>query len=63
MKIRVGDRFIKTGSPYIVWTVTQILDINSQIPHVVLVKEASSNRQITLSVPALETYSMYTKLD
>ena len=63
MEVRVGDRFIKTGVPYIVWAVTEMLDGNSKIPHVVLVQESASNRQITLSVPALKSNSMYTKLD
>ena len=63
MEINVGDRFIKTGVPSIVWTVSQILDVCSSIPHVLLVQEPHSNRQITLSVPALKSGSMYTKLN
>jgi hypothetical protein len=62
MEINVGDRFIKTGVPSIVWKVSQILDVCSSIPHVLLVQELQSYRQITLSIPALKSDAMYTKL-
>ncbi len=63
MLIEIGDRFIKAGIPTIVWEVRQLLAVNSRIPHVVLMREGLPNRQITLSVPALNSGTMYTKLD
>ncbi len=62
MSVNVGDRFIKANVPYIVWEVSRISRETNPIPHAILNQEGRYNRQITLSVPALATVSMYTKL-
>ena len=61
MAVKRGDRYIKEGLPSIVWIVRHIEEINS-IPHAVLFREDRTGNQLTLSVPALETSSMYWKL-
>ena len=63
MSVNVGDRYSKSDAPTIVWSVSRIVEKIAPIPHVILVEEGRASRQITLSVPALETASMYTKLE
>ena len=63
MAVNVGDKYSKSDAPDIVWTVSRIMEKNFPLPHVVLVEEGRPARQITLSVPALEIKSMYTKLE
>jgi len=63
MTVNIGDQYSKTDAPTIVWTVSRIIEKNFPIPHAILVEERRSSRQITLSIPALETASMYTKLE
>lgn len=63
MTVNLGDRYIKSDAPTIVWAVSRILDHIAPVPHAILVEEGHSRRQITLSVPALETASMYAKLE
>ena len=63
MTVNVGDRYSKSDAPDIVWTVRRIIEENFPLPHVILVEEGRPARQITLSVPALEIKSMYTKLE
>ena len=62
MSVNLGDRYTKAGSPAIVWTISRILEDGNLIPHVVLAHEGRPDRQITLSVPALEMASLYTTL-
>jgi hypothetical protein len=62
MSVNLGDRYTKSDAPTIIWTVNRIIEKIAPIPHAILVEEGRSSRQITLSVPALETASMYTKL-
>ena len=63
MTVNVGGRFSKSDAPTIVWMVNRIIEKNFPVPHAILVEEGRSTRQITLSVPALETASMYMKLE
>ena len=63
MTVNIGDKFSKLDAPDIVWTVSRIIEENFPLPHVILVEEGRPARQITLSVPALEIKSMYTRLD
>ena len=62
MSVNLGDRYTKSDAPTIIWTVNRIIEKIAPIPHAILVEEGRASRQITLSVPALETASMYTKL-
>jgi len=62
MSVNVGDRYSKSDAPTIVWMVSRIIEENFPMAHAVLIEEGHTSRQITLSVPALETTSMYTKL-
>jgi hypothetical protein len=62
MTVNIGDRYSKSDAPTMVWTVSRILEKVAPVPHAILIVEGLSGRQITLSVPALETASMYTKL-
>jgi hypothetical protein len=62
MSVNLGDRYTKSDAPTIIWTVNRIIEKNFPIPHAILVEERRSSRQITLSVQALETPAMYTKL-
>ena len=63
MAVKLGDRYSKSDAPTIVWKVSRIIDKIAPIPHAILIEEGRSSRQITLSVPALETAAMYTKLE
>ncbi len=63
MTVETGDRYIKAGVPAIVWIVSRISKESTPISHAILIQESHLGRQITLSVPALETTWMYTKLE
>ena len=63
MSVNIGDRFIKANVPYIIWEVSRVSHEINPIPYAVLNQEGRNKRQITLSVPALATSSMYTKLN
>lgn len=60
-KIEPGDRYIKVDAPNIVWVVVLLLDVADPVPHARLVQE-ETNRQITLSIPALQDTSIYKKM-
>ena len=62
MTVKVGDRYSKSDAPAIVWMVSRIIEMNFPIPHAILIDEHRKSRQITLSIHALETKEMYTKL-
>ena len=62
MTVKVGDRYSKLDAPSIVWMVSRIIEKNFPIPHAILIDEHRKSRQITLSIQALETKEMYTKL-
>jgi len=63
MSVNPGDRFIKVGRPSVIWLVDRIIESGHPIVHVVLVHEGRPDRQITLSMSALEMKSMFTKLE
>jgi len=58
-----GDRYIKVDAPSIIWIVTQTVNITDPVPHVRLVQEGRTNRQITLSVPTMKDTSIYKKIE
>ena len=60
--IEPGDRYIKVDAPNIIWVVSHPLDVADPVPHVRLVQEGAANRQITLSVSALQDPRMYKKV-
>jgi hypothetical protein len=57
-----GDRYIKVYAPNIIWVVGKPLNVADPVPHVRLVQEGTTNRQITLSVSALQGTSIYKKI-
>jgi|ETNmetMinimDraft_33_1059910.scaffolds.fasta_scaffold22139_2 hypothetical protein len=61
--IKLDDRYIKVGVPSIVWVVRRLLNVVDPVPHVLLVQEGVPNRQITLSIPALQDTSIYKKIE
>ncbi len=61
--VNVDDRYIKVGVPSIVWVVRRFLNVADPVPHVLLVQEGTSSRQITLSIPALQDTSIYKKIE
>ena len=61
--IKLDDCYIKVGVPSIVWVVRRLLNVADPVPHVLLVQEGASNRQITLSIPALQDSSIYKKIE
>ena len=61
--IKLDDRYTKAGIPSIVWVVRRFLNVADPVPHVLLVQEGASNRQITLSIPALQDTSIYKKIE
>jgi hypothetical protein len=60
--IEPGDKYIKADAPNIIWVVSRPLDVADPVPHVRLVQEGAANRQITLSVSALQDSRMYKKV-
>ncbi len=61
--VKLDDRYIKVDVPSIVWVVRRFLNVTDPVPHVLLVQEGASNRQITLSIPALQDTSIYKKIE
>jgi hypothetical protein len=61
--VNLNDRYVKVGVPQIIWVVTRILDLTDSVPHVALIQEGKSNRQITLSIPALLDTTIYKKIE
>ena len=63
IEVKLNDRYVKVGVPQIVWIVNRILDLTDSVPHVGLLQEGKSNRQITLSIPALLDTTIYKRID
>ncbi len=61
--IAPGDRYIKLDAPNIIWVVSHALNVADPVPHVRLVQEGPSGRQITLSVAALQDTSLHKKIE
>ncbi|MEE2698113.1 MAG: hypothetical protein VX923_00280 [Pseudomonadota bacterium] len=61
--VNINDRYVKIGTPQIIWVVSQVLDLTDKIPHVSLVQAGKVSRRITLSVPALLDETIYKKVD
>jgi hypothetical protein len=59
--IEPGDRYIKVDVPNIIWVVGKPLNVADPVPHVRLIQEGTTNRKITLSVPALQDTLIYKK--
>lgn len=60
--IAPGEKYIKVDAPNIIWLVGKPLNVADPVPHVRLVQEGTTNRQITLSVSALQDTSIYKKI-
>ena len=61
--VDLGDRYIKLDAPNIFWIVSDILNVADPVPHVRLVHDGTSGRQITLSVAALQDTSLHKKIE
>ena len=59
MSVHIGSRYIKTGGYWTTWIVTRLVKAGSPVPHAVLADEVRPDREIMLSVPALETTGLY----
>ena len=60
MSVQIGSRYIKTGGYWTTWVVTRLVSVRDNVPHAVLVDEVKPDREIMLSVPALEATGLYT---
>ena len=63
MSVQIGSRYIKTGGYWTTWIVTRFTKSGSLVPHAVLVDEVRRDREIMLSVPALEVTGLYTNVE
>jgi len=48
-----GQRFVKTSTPSVVWTVEKLFQLPAEPPHARLFKEMQPRDKITVSVPTL----------
>ena len=63
LPVQTGDRYAKVDAPNIIWIVSKLLYIGGSVPHVHLVQKGATNRNITLSILALEDTSIYKKIE
>jgi hypothetical protein len=61
--IEIGDRYIKVDAQNIIWVVSMLVNVADRIPHVRLVQEGTTKRNITLSALALQDTSIYKKIE
>lgn len=61
-KVEIGDRFVKTDNPDVVWVVAGHGSSVVKIPHFQVYREDSTNRVRTLSEEALMDRDYYRKL-
>ena len=62
-KIDIGDRFVKTDDPKIVWIVVRTGSPVAPIPHYRVVREGYTSRMRTLSERVLLDTDFYRRVD
>ncbi len=61
--VRIGDRFVKSDDPTIVWVVNSEGSGVTPIPHFVVVREDRQTRRRTLSEAALLNTDFYRRVE
>jgi len=62
MSVEIGNRYVKTGGNWTTWVVARLVSGGSHLPHAVLIDEVHEDRQTMLSISALETAQLFTRV-